>query len=180
MECPIFSLDVVLVRPDRRIVVAGAIMGVSGSDWINPRGLIQLNPDGSWDADFNPGSFTGPWQFPNWPIFGGGAIQPDGKLILGGLFKVGAEGDPTNLVRIPAGPLLVTTSRFAAIEPGTNGAVRITTRFEGSQYYLIEASADLGRWLPICTNTDQRLFHSFTDTMIPGSTQRFYRVRAWE
>ncbi|MCL5096138.1 MAG: hypothetical protein M1608_01115 [Candidatus Omnitrophica bacterium] len=176
----ILSLDVVLVQPDGRIVVAGAFTGANRSDYAYPRGFARLNPDGSLDTAFDPGPMYGLYAAPNWPLFAGGAIQPDGKLILGGAFIMRVENEPTNLVRLPAGPPLVTEARFEQIAVETNGTVKGTVSFEGSQYYVIEASTDFRHWLPVYTNIDQQRLSSFADAGAMSRLRRFYRIRPWE
>ncbi|MDQ3063634.1 MAG: delta-60 repeat domain-containing protein, partial [Acidobacteriota bacterium] len=64
-----------IVQPDGKIIVGGSFSGVSGA----PRNsLARINADGSLDATFNPGGAG-----PNASIYAL-ALQPDGKILIGG------------------------------------------------------------------------------------------------
>ncbi|MCL4179182.1 MAG: hypothetical protein KJ072_15750 [Verrucomicrobia bacterium] len=171
-----FSIDVVLTLPDRRVVVAGALQVRAGTDHF---GVVRLNPDGSVDDRFNPGRFEGLASLPSWPIFGGGAVQEDGNLILGGLFRLDVETARTNLVRIPPGPPLVSAASFENVVVEPNQAPRIRLRFEGTQFFVVEASIDFAEWQPIYTNSSSRLIHTIVDSADPQPRYRFYRAVPW-
>ena len=64
-----------VVQPDGRIIVGGSFSGAGGAA---RNSLVRLNPDGSLDTSFNPGG-TGP----NASIYAL-ALQPDGKILIGG------------------------------------------------------------------------------------------------
>lgn len=70
------SLNDVLLQPDGKIVVVG---GFSTYGPANRSGIVRINPDGSLDPSFDPGSaFYGtPYSV---------ALQPDGKLVVVGNF----------------------------------------------------------------------------------------------
>src|SRR6266568_4888280 len=72
------SLVLALARqPDEKVVIGGFFTGVSG----NARhGIARLNPDGSLDMSFDPGSGVED----NFPT--ALAVQPDGRIIIGGAF----------------------------------------------------------------------------------------------
>ena len=64
------------LQPDGRIVIAGAFTKVSGVD---RNGIARLNPDGSLDTSFDPGSGA---SYPEEVV-----LQPDGKVLLSGYFS---------------------------------------------------------------------------------------------
>jgi uncharacterized delta-60 repeat protein len=66
----------IAVQPDGKIIVGGGFTIFNG---ISIAGVLRLNADGSLDATFSPGS--GPNN-----IVEAVAIQPDGKIVVGGLF----------------------------------------------------------------------------------------------
>ena len=66
----------IAVQDDGRIVVAGDFSAIHGAAWTR---IARLNPDGSPDATFNQGAF------PNGRVLTV-AIQPDGRILLGGAF----------------------------------------------------------------------------------------------
>jgi uncharacterized delta-60 repeat protein len=66
----------IAVQSDGRILAAG---GFSMYDGINRNGIVRLNPDGSLDESFDPG--TGPDD-----LITDIAIQEGGKALLGGMF----------------------------------------------------------------------------------------------
>lgn len=65
-----------VVQPDGKIICVGKFTGYNS---VNRRGIVRINSDGSVDTTFNPG--TG---FNNTIL--SVAVQPDGKIILGGDF----------------------------------------------------------------------------------------------
>jgi uncharacterized delta-60 repeat protein len=65
-----------VVQPDGKVIVAGTFTVVNGASYKN---IVRLNENGSVDAAFNPGSG------PSSSIYAV-ALQPDGKILIGGLF----------------------------------------------------------------------------------------------
>jgi len=70
----------VAVQPDGKIIIAGEFHTING---VTRNGIVRLNPDGSLDAGFQGGM--------DGLGFGGNyanalAVQPDGKVIVGGYF----------------------------------------------------------------------------------------------
>jgi uncharacterized delta-60 repeat protein/uncharacterized repeat protein (TIGR01451 family) len=85
-----------VIQPDGKIIVGGQFTSVNGTT-INS--IARLNPDGSLDTGFNPGTgFNGAVLST--------ALQPDGKIIVGGRFT-SFNGTTTNrIVRLnPDGSL---------------------------------------------------------------------------
>ncbi|MEP6900614.1 MAG: delta-60 repeat domain-containing protein, partial [Actinomycetota bacterium] len=69
-----------IVQPDGRILAAGSFSNVAGE----PRAkVVRLNPNGSLDASFQNPAVTGPAFNEN--VFTM-ALQPDGKILIGGQF----------------------------------------------------------------------------------------------
>ncbi len=92
-------VNAIALQTDRRIVIGGAFTEISGI----PRGRIaRLLYDGSLDPSFNPGTGA------NGAVFAL-ALQPDGKILVGGAF--------TNFNGIP---------RTRILRLQTNGAVDLT------------------------------------------------------
>ncbi len=79
----------ILVQPDGKILVAGTFTEFNGTP-INR--VARLNPDGSLDSSFNPGSGANAtvWEL---------ALLPDGKIAVGGNFSV-FNGTNDNLLAI--------------------------------------------------------------------------------
>ncbi len=65
------------IQQDRRIVVAGIFPAFNG---VARRGLTRLNPDGTTDAAFDPGTAGDSAQILSL------ALQPDGRIVVGGNF----------------------------------------------------------------------------------------------
>jgi uncharacterized delta-60 repeat protein len=95
------------VQPDGKIIIVGSFRRVNGQNY--PLGVARLNPNGSLDAGFQPSGFTriGTNRDP--------IVQPDGKIIIGGLFSV-----PANFAANPTG---ATYSNLPLIRLEPNGAV---------------------------------------------------------
>ena len=103
------------VQADGKIVVGGSFTSLAGAVRNN---LGRLNPDGSLDAAFNPGA--------SGSIFAGEvdavAIQPDGKILVGGEFLALGGGTGTT-PRSRIGRLNADGSVDATFNPGANEAV---------------------------------------------------------
>ncbi|HEX7999882.1 MAG TPA: FG-GAP-like repeat-containing protein [Pyrinomonadaceae bacterium] len=72
------SVTAVCVQADGKIVIGGIFEGVNATA---RRGLARLNADGSLDASFNPGTGADSNVYAV-------ALQPDGKVIVGGEFTL--------------------------------------------------------------------------------------------
>ena len=98
-----------LLQKDGRIIIHGSFEQIGG---VSRKGLARLNVDGSLDTSFNAGSV------PTYQIFAM-ALQPDGKVVLGGSFAT-FNGEPAvRLVRLnPDG------SRDASLNVGSGPTFR--------------------------------------------------------
>ena len=81
------SVRSLALQPDGKVLVAGLFSVVNGT---NRARVARLNPDGSLDATFNPGS--GP-DNPAYTL----ALQADGRVLVGGLFT-SVGGQPRNFI----------------------------------------------------------------------------------
>src|SRR5437667_4441898 len=88
------------------------------------RGIARLNADGSGDASFNP-RLT-PSSFDLGPVVHSVALQPDGKVLIGGGFDEVDGVSRTNFARLNADGTLDTS--FNAI---TGGATAIALQSDG-------------------------------------------------
>lgn len=72
---------VMATQADGKVLVAGAVMGITGSfRW----GVVRYNADGSLDQTFADGGTLNTRVVPIMTQIGGIAIQPDGKFLLAG------------------------------------------------------------------------------------------------
>jgi uncharacterized delta-60 repeat protein len=85
-----------LVQPDGKIVIGGGFTQVGGTFRLN---FAQLNTDGTVDTGFNP--ILGP-ELPVTSL----ALQPDGKIILGGAFSTFAGISRAGIARVGSTGLL--------------------------------------------------------------------------
>ncbi|MBL8802775.1 MAG: delta-60 repeat domain-containing protein [Planctomycetes bacterium] len=81
----------IALQHDGKVVVAGAFLSVNGTP---RRSIARLNADGSLDTSFDPG--TGP----SGPQVRALAVQPDGRLIIGGNFSAYNGTARVNLARV--------------------------------------------------------------------------------
>ncbi len=95
------SVTSLAVQPDGKILIAGIFTSVNGAERFH---LARLEPDGTLDANFNPGAANSGMVYAL-------AMQPDGKVLIGGW-------DQGNLIR-----LLNDGSRDTAFNPVPNGYV---------------------------------------------------------
>ncbi len=110
-------VNALVVQPDGKILVGGSFAQVSGQ---NRTAMVRLNANGSLDAAFNPGiSGTN-------PFLSAIALQPDGRILIGGSFnQVGGEAR-SHMTRLNADGSLDTsfhprtannTVNFLAVQP---------------------------------------------------------------
>ncbi len=74
-----------------KVLVTGAFTSVNGT---TRNRIARLNPDGSLDAGFNPG--TGMGNGEGWAI----AARPNGKVLIGGSFTLFAGGTKNRIVQL--------------------------------------------------------------------------------
>jgi uncharacterized delta-60 repeat protein len=114
------------VQTDGKIIVGGSFATYNGT---NIRFLARLNTDGTRDLSFNPGGAG-----PDGPV-DGIAIQPDGKILIGGAFT-SYNGDPAASDRIMR--LNADGTRDLTFNPGGTGAAggnfvdAITVQIDGT------------------------------------------------
>jgi uncharacterized delta-60 repeat protein len=97
----------IVVQPDDRILVAGEFSSFNG---VPRNGIARLNPDGSLDTDFDPGTGAN-------DIVRALALQPDGRILIGGFFTR-FNGTPQGHIA----RLLSNGSLDPSFLAGTNGA----------------------------------------------------------
>ena len=87
------NVNVLKVQPDGKILIGGRFTEVQG---YAASGLARLNADGSVDMTFNPPDFIGHSINTGAITFGGDiyaiAVQPDGKILVGGNVFIGIFG----------------------------------------------------------------------------------------
>jgi uncharacterized delta-60 repeat protein len=81
----IFSINCFFIQPDGKILVGGTLSATYNG--VTRGGVIRISPDGSLDTTFFNGTGTG-----NVKTI---ALQPDGKVVVGGTFD-SAAGEPRN------------------------------------------------------------------------------------
>lgn len=94
----------VAVQPDGRILLGGRFTSFNGTA---RNRIVRLNADGSVDASFNPGAGADHWVYAI-------ALQPDGRILLGGFFTA-FDGVPRGRVA----RLNADGSLDATFDPGT-------------------------------------------------------------
>jgi uncharacterized delta-60 repeat protein len=72
-----FYIAAIAIRPDGKILVGG---------YFGANGIALLNSDGTRDATFNPMIDGGDSPFPTAPRIESLLLQPDGKIMIGGIF----------------------------------------------------------------------------------------------
>jgi uncharacterized delta-60 repeat protein len=168
--------DAFALQPDGKVLIAGYFRSVNNT----PRsGIARLNPDGSLDTGFQNGMAGA-----DSPGVYSLALQPDGKVILGGGFtaingvtryriaRLNADGsvDPVFHNGGPPPPILsnarIQSNHFAFQLSG-----------QSNQVIVIETSTNLMNWQPLATNRFGGSPLPFSDPAPPTSRIRFYRAR---
>ena len=91
---PIPNINVMMLQPDGKILIAG---GFSIFNGVNINNFARLNSDGTLDTSFNNVLGTGPDSFVS-----SIALQSDGKILLGGFFNNFNGVSSRGLVRLNA------------------------------------------------------------------------------
>jgi uncharacterized delta-60 repeat protein len=103
------------VQPDGKVLIGGNFTAVGGGGSGTPRHkLARLDADGSVDTTFDPGA--------NGLVFAL-AVQPDGKILVGGIFTTLGGGGTGTTTRNSIGRLNADGSLDESFDPGANGAV---------------------------------------------------------
>jgi len=103
-------VNAIAVQPDGKILVGGDFSTLGDGGAGTPRSYIgRLNPDGSVDSSFDPGADGQVYSF---------ALQPDGKIVVGGAFLTLG-----GMSRSRLGRLETTGAIDTGFNPGANGSV---------------------------------------------------------
>ena len=88
------AAESIAIQADGKILAVGSFTTYSGNSTI---GIVRINTDGSFDSSFVTGAgFTGASASPANVI----AVQPDQKILVGGVFNMDYNGTLGSLVRI--------------------------------------------------------------------------------
>lgn len=93
----IYTAQSLALQPNGKILVAGNFNPVGSSNSINT--VVRLEATGALDASFANGSFTGASDFTG---FSSLALQPDGKVVVGGRFTGYGSTARPNVARLNA------------------------------------------------------------------------------
>ncbi len=165
-----YAVRAVAVQPDGKILIGGCFTNLGEYPAVVGRlHLARLNPDGSVDASFDPA-----------PTFRGTssgyvramALQPDGRVLIGGSFDFVNGSTRRNLTRLN-GDLVMFQAATA-----TSGFSTSVKTIHGRTYWLERRdSLDESDWTAVQTVAGDGNTQTLSDTISPAN-QRFYRVRA--
>jgi uncharacterized delta-60 repeat protein len=137
------SVFAVAVQPDGKILIGGDFAVVNGSS--HPR-LARLNLDGSVDPTFDAGSG------PSGPVRAI-ALQPDGKILIGGSFTNVSGATRGRLARLSSSGILDPVF-MGAVEGGNLDVTAITLQFDGK----IIVAGDFTQFNGVSRNRITRLY----------------------
>ena len=101
----LFGISAVALQPDGKVLIGGDFTQIDGTA---RSGIARLNSDGSLDNSFSPGSGANAWVKAV-------ALQPDGKVLIGGYFTQVYDGTPrSGIARLNSDGSLDTS-----FDPGT-------------------------------------------------------------
>jgi len=151
------------VQPDGKIVVVGEFDSFNGQP---AAGVVRLNADGSVDTGFSVGAGVVPVTTTTYNYVDAVTVQPDGKLLVSGVFAT-FNGQPANgLVRLnPNGSLDTSfTSPFNTDSEATNVVLQPDGKL------LVTGSLLLGNASPgiVRLNTNGSVDTGFTTSTLPG------------
>ena len=113
------------VQPDGKILVGGCFstIGGGGTGTTTRYNIARLLPDGTLDSSFNPGAND---------CVGTIAVQPDGKILVGGQFHTLGGGGTGSYPRYHIGRLNADGSIDASFDPGASDIVfNMTMQHDG-------------------------------------------------
>jgi uncharacterized delta-60 repeat protein len=109
------AVSALAIQPDGKILVGGNFTGLGGGTGMVSRSHIgRLNPDGSVDTTFDPGAGASVNAL---------AIQPDGKILVGGTFTTLGGGAAGVATRNRIGRLNADGSLDTSFDPGADRTV---------------------------------------------------------
>ena len=153
-------------QPDGKVYVGGRAANVSA---IDRDGLVRLNPDGEFDAAFDPKIG------PEGDVFAV-AVQPSGAIVIGGSFRT-VNGLPRyRIAQLNSDGTVVGSVIFNPPEAMLDGHVRLSTQNASGMEQIVEASSNLKDWVPVYTNKAPTNPLQFIDADAALFPQRFYRV----
>jgi uncharacterized delta-60 repeat protein len=104
--CPPAGVYTIALQPDGKIVIGGGFISYNG---IARSHIARINPDGSLDTTFDPGTGTG-----NATYVSATALQPDGRIVIVGGFSTYSDVQRNNIARLNSNGSLDTS-----FDPGT-------------------------------------------------------------
>ncbi len=164
-----YAIRAIAVQPDGKILIGGCFTNVGRHPLAVERlHLSRLHPNGSVDATFNPaptmrGSSSG--------YVRAMALQPDGRVLIGGLFDSVNGATRRNLARLN-GDLVM----FQSVSSDEEFSTRVAT-IEGRTYFLeTRAMLDSGSWVVVDSEPGTGTATTLTHSTLDGG-MRYYRVR---
>jgi uncharacterized delta-60 repeat protein len=164
---PDFAVNSVLVQSNGKILIGGIFTQVSGT---TRNYLARLNSNGELDGGFDPGLGA------DGTIYAA-ALQPDGKLLIGGSFTSFAGVPRQGIARlfgdaIVSAPLLVNPIH-------TDGVFRVSSATVNGGNYFLEFKDSLSdeSWTALPAVAGDGTLRTLVDPSAAGA-RRIYRVRA--
>ncbi len=157
------------LQSDGKVFLAGNFTNVAG--FARSR-IARLNADGSLDTSFDSG------RGPDDTVYAL-AVQPDGKVILGGAFSSVNGFSRSGIARLNGDPVVSPVPvTLNPVRLQAKSQVQISFSSQPGASYVVEASTDLRDWLSLGISTPLGpTIDVLTETDPGGSSGRFYRVR---
>jgi uncharacterized delta-60 repeat protein len=158
------------LQPDGQILIGGNFFRLSDPQCCplySRNGIARLNPDGSVDQSFVPGSGASPQDVR--AIM----VQPDLKIVLGGGFAsidgIALRGIARLQGDMP--PMIRSISYLAGDQ------VELCILNQPNRISIVESSTNSIDWVPVATNLTRSSLFSFVDPTAANTPLRLYRVR---
>jgi uncharacterized delta-60 repeat protein len=119
---PIGIVETIALQTDGKLIIGGAFYSYNG---VGRNLIARINDNGSLDTSFNPENGPFIWDdFIN-PTVSSIAVQPDGKIVIGGFFATYNDVERNHIARLNANGTLDTSFDPGAGASGSVGKVAI-------------------------------------------------------
>ena len=164
---PDYFVESIAVQNDGKMVIGGDFTSIAG---VLRVGLARLTATGSLDT-----TFSQRLGFDSYVSVAPVVLQPDGKVLAGGLLSSVAGLRRSGLARLIGGDPPVSLSLTQSAR-SPDGLFRFSFSTVAGRIYAIQSSVDLTNWIQTDVVTGTGSMINYQETASSPSTYRYYRA----